>query len=68
MRFLQRVKGTHRDYQVMFGLQLVTQREDKALRVLLALTNQEHAATQTRTETIRISVSHGNTLVNVYIV
>lgn len=52
----------------MFGLQLVTQREDKALRVLLALTNQEHAATQTRTETIQISVSHGNTLVNVYIV
>lgn len=31
----------------MFGLQLETQREDETLRVLLALTDQEHAAAQT---------------------
>lgn len=39
--------GTHRDHQVVFGLQLETQREDETLRVLLALTDQEHAAAQT---------------------
>lgn len=42
----QTVKGTHRDHQVVFSLQLVAQREDEALRVLLALSDQEHAATQ----------------------
>lgn len=31
-----------RDYQVVFGLQLVTQREDKALGMLLALTDEKH--------------------------
>lgn len=32
----------------MFDLELMAQRQDKALTVLLALTDQEHAATQTR--------------------
>lgn len=45
--FLQ-TDATHRDHQVVFDLELVTQRQDKALSVLLALTDQEHAATQTR--------------------
>lgn len=40
--------GTHRDHQVVFDLQLMTQRQDEALSVLLALTDQEHAATHTR--------------------
>ncbi len=40
--FFERTKGTHRDHQVMFGLQLVAQREDEALGMLLALTNEEH--------------------------
>lgn len=33
----------------MFGLQLVAQREDKALGVLLALADQEHPKHQTHT-------------------
>ncbi len=51
MRFLQGMKGTHRDHQVMFGLQLVTHREDEALHVLLALTNQKHPTTYTHKNT-----------------
>lgn len=43
-----RQTGTHRDHQVVFDLELMTQRQDEALTVLLALTDQEHAATQTR--------------------
>lgn len=35
---------THRYDQVVFGLQFVTQRQDEALSVLLALTDQEHPA------------------------
>lgn len=41
-------REAHRDHQVVFDLQLMTQRQDKALAMLLALTDQEHAATQTR--------------------
>lgn len=43
----ERMRRTHRDDQVMFGLQLVAQREDEALRVLLALTDEEHPTTHT---------------------
>lgn len=49
MRFSRRVKGTHRDYQVVFDRQLVTQRQDKTLSVLVALTNQKHAITNRNT-------------------
>lgn len=38
----------------MFDLELMTQREDKALTVLLALTDQEHAATQTRIQMVSL--------------
>lgn len=38
------MKGTHWDHQVVFGLQLIAQRQDEALSVLLAVTNQEHPA------------------------
>lgn len=41
-------REAHRDHQVVFDLQLMAQRQDEALTVLLALTDQEHAATQTR--------------------
>lgn len=60
MKFFERIKGTHRDHQVVFGLQLVTQREDEALGMLLALTNEEHPThkhTQAHTETIQMSFS-----------
>lgn len=40
--------GTHGDHQVVFDFQLMTQGQDEALAVLLALTDQEHAAAQTR--------------------
>lgn len=53
------MRGTHRDNQVVFGLQLITQREDKALCVLLALTNEEHP-TNTNTH-----IQTHNTKVNV---
>lgn len=43
----ERMRWTHGDDQVMFGLQLVAQREDEALRVLLALTDEEHPTTHT---------------------
>lgn len=49
MRFSKGVKGTHRDYQVVFDRQLVTQRQDKTLSVLVALTNQKHAITNRNT-------------------
>lgn len=39
---------THGDDQVVLDVQLVAQRQDEALAVLLALADQEHAAARTR--------------------
>lgn len=48
-------EGTHGDHQVVFDLQLVRQRQDEALAVLLALPDQEHAAAQTRVVAVTVA-------------